>query len=326
MSTSVSRQPVLVTGATGFVGGEIALELQRSGYRVTALVRPGSDTSHLPGSDIVIAEGDVTDPDAVARAMEGQTYVCHAAALVPGTGASDHEFDPVNVEGTRIVCEAAINARVSRLLHVSTAHVFGIHRGSNVDEESDPATPHPGYDASKAKAEALVLNYAEGPLDAVIVNPAIVYGPRSRHSGRLIKLFINGKLPVIPLPNRNLSLVYSGDVATGARLALEAGARGERYILVAPPVTVREFITALAGASGKRLPRLSLPEWAVTIGVGAAWAARPITRWRPPVTIRGIREGGTVYDGGRAVRELGMEYTTIEAGLASTVEWITNTP
>jgi len=314
----------LVTGSTGLVGGEIALELQRSGYRVTALVRPGSDYSHLSGSDIVIAEGDVTDSDAVARAMDDQTYVCHAAALVPGTNASVSEFERVNVDGTRIVCEAAIEAGVSRLLHVSTAHVFGIHPGSNLDEESTPTMPHPGYDASKAKAEALVLDYAGGVLDAVIVNPAIVYGPRSRYSGRLINLFLRGRLPVIPLPERMLSLVYSGDVASGARLALESGVRGERYIFAAPELSMRELLTALAEASGRRSPRFSLPAWAAISGVRLAWAVSPVSRWRPPITAAGIRDGGTVYDGSKATRDLGLNYTPLNDGLATTVKWMIN--
>ena len=309
-----------MTGATGFVGGEIALEFQRSGYRVTALVRPGSDRSHLAGHDIALVEGDVTDPDAVARAMRGQKYVCHAAALVPGTGASDAEYELVNTGGTRIVCEAAIEASVSRLLHVSTAHVFGVHPGALVDEETTPSgSAHAGYDASKAKAEALVIGYATDALDTVVVNPVAVFGPRSRHSGRLINLFLRGKLPVIPMPERVLSLVYSGDVARGARLALESGGRGERYMLAGPTVTVREFIQGLAGASGRRTPRLSLPGWFVALGVTAAWAVHPITRWRPPVTVAGIRDGGTIFDGSKATRELGMKYTPVDVGLACTV-------
>lgn len=316
---------MLVTGTTGFVGGAIALEFQRAGYRVTALVRPGSDRSYLAGHDIAFVEGDVTDANSVATAMKGQTYVCHAAALVPGTGASEEDFQLVNVDGTRIVCEAAVEAGVSRLIHVSTTNVFGSQPGELVDEESPPPTsPHAGYDTSKAKAEELVLEYASGPLDAVVVNPATVYGPRSGHSGRLISLFLRGRLPVIPLPKRVLSLVYLEDVALGSRLALELGDRGERYILAGPAVTVRDFVQGLSNASGRRAPRLSLPGWIVAAGVAAAWAVRPVTRWRPPVTLAGIRHGGTIYDGGKAARKLGIKYTPVDVGLTITVEWVAN--
>jgi dihydroflavonol-4-reductase len=312
-----------VTGATGFLGGEIATELQLAGYEVTAIVRPGSDSSHLLEQGIVLVEGDVTNPIDMARAMQGQAFVCHAAALVPGSGADATEFEWVNVGGTRTVCEAAVEAGVTRLLHVSTAHVFGIQPGAIINESSTPVLhPHEGYDASKVAAEAVVAEYSSARLDSVVINPAVVFGPRSRYSGRLINLFLNGRLPVIPLPDRTLSLVYSGDVGRGARLALELGKPGEHYILAGPTVTVREFIGVLANVSGRRTPRLYLPSWAVTLGVAAARTVSPITRWRPPVTLAGIRHGGTVYDGRRAERELGLKYTPLEDALATTVEWL----
>ena len=325
MSTYDSQPRILVTGATGFLGGEIAREFKRSGYHVTALVRPGSDSSQLSDGEIDIVEGDITDFEAVRAAMDGQTYVCHAAALVPGRGASCSEFERVNVGGTKVACEAALETGVSRFLYISTAHVFGLDSGSSVNEESKPSIPaHPGYDESKVRAEALVRNSAVKSLDSVIVNPTTAFGPGSRHSGRLINLFLRNRLPVIPIPNRELSLVYSGDVARGARLALELGERGERYILAAPKVTVREFLKSLGSASGRHPPRLSLPAWLVISAVKIAWVVSAITRWRPPVTVAGIRHGGTVYDGSKAIRELGLEYTPLEIGLTNTAEWMSN--
>jgi nucleoside-diphosphate-sugar epimerase len=255
--------------------------------------------------------------------MAGKKYVCHAAALVPGTGAADSEFERVNVGGTRTVCEAAVDAGVSRLLHVSTVYVFGIHPGALVDENSTPlVAPHAGYDSSKVDAETVVMAFASKSLDVVVVNPAVVFGPRSRYSGRLINLFLRRLLPAVPLPNRMLSLVYSDDVARGARLALEKGQPGERYILAGPSVTVRDFMNALARASGRSAPRFTFPEWLVTAGVSAAWAVSPVTRWKPPVTVSGIRHGGTLYDGGRAEIELGLDYTPLDESLAATVAWM----
>ena len=201
--------------------------------------------------------------------------------------------------------------------------MFGILPGATITENTTPILPpHAGYDASKSAAEAVIAKYAAGQLDAVVINPTAVFGPRSRHSGRLIRLFLNGHLPAIPLPDRTLSLVYSGDVGRGARLALELGERGEHYILAGPTITVREFIEALASASGRRPPRISLPPWVVAAAVAAAWTVSSITRWRPPVTLAGIRCGGTVYDGHRAEQDLGVEYTPLDVALISTVEWL----
>ena len=270
-----------------------------------------------------MVEGDVTRQDDVERAMDGQTFVCHAAALVPGSGASDAEFDQVNVGGTRNVCKAAVGVGVTRLLYVSTAHVFGIRPGATLTERDSPVgLPHPGYDSSKSAAEAIIAEHAANKLDSVIINPAVAFGPRSRHSSRLISLFLKGRLPVLPLPNRTLSLVYSGDVGRGGRLALENGKRGERYILAGRPVQIREFIETLAAVSGRKPPRFSLPDRVVAAAVATAWSMSAITRWRPPVTVSGIRNGGTIYDGGRAERELGLAYTPLDDALRSTVEWL----
>jgi len=311
----------LVTGATGFLGRRIAREFDRSDYQVTALVRPGSDRALLSDRDITFIEGDITNSGDVARAMEGQTFVCHAAALVPGNNGSDDEYHRVNVGGTRTVCDRAIAAGVTRLLYLSTTHVFGIHPGLRVDETTTPTVPpNTGYDNSKIIAEEIVMDHAGGELDSVVINPTTVYGPGSRHSGRLITLFIRGRLPVIPIPEKSLSLVYSGDVALGARLALEIGARGERHILAGPTTTVREFIHTLARVSGKRAPRISLPGWLVASGVSAAWTVSPITRWKPPVTVAGVRRSGTIYDGGKATTVLGLDYTSIDNGLMATLE------
>ena len=151
VSTGDSHPTVLVTGASGFVGGEIALELDRSGYKVSAMVRPGSDLSRLAGRDITVVEGDIRNADDVARAMEGQDFVCHAAALVPGSGGSDDEYQAVNVGGTRTVCDRAIAGGISRLLYLSTTHVFGIHPGLRADETSTSTSPpNAGYDESLA--------------------------------------------------------------------------------------------------------------------------------------------------------------------------------
>jgi nucleoside-diphosphate-sugar epimerase len=243
--------------------------------------------------------------------------------LVPGSGADDAEFERVNVSGTRNVCEASVEAGVSRMLFVSTVHSFGIHPGEKVDETTIPSKPfHTGYDASKARAEEVVLEFASTTLDAVVINPTVVFGPRSRHSGRLISMFLRGRLPAIPLPGRQLSLVYSGDVARGARLALENGKRGERYILANPGVTIREFVQELAGVSGRSAPRLSVPGWLAAAGIAVLWGLSPMTRWKPPVTVAGIRHGGTIYDGGRANSELHLDYTSLEDALADTVEWM----
>jgi len=114
--------------------------------------------------------------------------------------------------------------------------------------------------------------------------------------------------------------VYVEDVARGIRLALEKGGAGERYILASEAISTRNFIQTLANVTGRRPPRLSVPTWLVQAGVSFLWFLSPVTRWRPPITPAGIRQGGTVYDGSKATRELGLKYTDLGTALHETVE------
>ena len=318
---SVETMPsVLVTGATGMVGTAVAQELLDNGYTVRALARPGSDTTALEMDGIPLFIGDINDGDAVAAAVSGVDYVCHVAGLVPGSTRDSSEFHDVNVKGTRTVRDASVAAGVRRILHVSTVHTFGKRPGSVIDELSDlEIDPHLGYDSSKISAEEIMLETDSGT-EVVVVNPTVIFGPRSSHAGRILQMFVKGRLPVTPLPDRSLSLVYVADVARGVRLALEEGRTGQRYILASEAISTRNFIQTLANVTGRKPPRFSVPTWLVQAVVSFFWLVSPITRWRPPITPAGIREGGTVYDGSKATRELGLEYTDLGVALRETVE------
>jgi len=329
MTPENNRVPgkILVTGVTGAIGGRIARLLVAEGRVVVGLVRPESDRSLLNDIDIELVEGDVTDLSSLESAMDGCAGVIHSAGLVPGGGASEEAFHKVNSDGTQNVIAAAISSEIVRLVHVSTVNVMPILPGVTVTEDApSPALPHAGYDESKVAAERAVLEASKGLLNAVVVNPAVVFGPGTRSSARIIRAFVRGRLPFVPLPNRRMSMVYVDDVAHGCILALDKGARGERYILSNPAITISEFIDELAAVTGRRRPRLTLPAWLAALAVGTLWSIRPVTRWRPPVTVSGVRRGGTLYDGSRAERELGLGYTDLSDALRATVEWILAEP
>jgi dihydroflavonol-4-reductase len=255
--------------------------------------------------------------------MRGCRYVVHAAGIIPGSGATEASFKRVNSDGTRNVISAAESSGIDRMVHVSTVNVLPIMPGKPVDEDAGPPEhPHPGYDESKLSAEQAVLEASRDQLNAVVVNPAVVFGPGLGASSRIIRAFVRGRLPFVPLPGRSMSMVYVDDVARGCLLALKNGVRGERYILSNPPITISDFIDELAAVSGRRRPRLSFPSWIAVLAIGALWLIRPVTRWTPPVTVAGVRHGGTLYDGTRAERDLGLEYTRLHDALSDTVRWI----
>ena len=313
----------LITGITGGVGGALARRLISDGRPVVGLVRPEADLGPLQELGVECIEGDVTDLASLETAMRGCKFVIHAAGLVPGREASEQSFRAVNAGGTRNVVSAAISTGIERLVHVSSVNVLPIRPGETVAEDAPPPEfPHAGYDESKLEAEQAVLSASKDRLDAVVVLPAVIFGPGMGASGRIIRAFVRGRLPFVPLPGRRMSMVYVDDVALGCLLALDKGARGRRYILSNPPVTISDFIDQLAEVTGRRRPRLSLPSWLAAMAVGAAWAVRPITRWRPPVTVTGVRRGGTLYDGSLSEQELGLTYTDLRDALAATVDGI----
>ena len=314
------QRTLLVTGATGMVGGRVAALALSSGWEVRALVRDGSDTIELQKLEVELVMGDICDPAAVSRAIDGCDYVCHAAALVPGATRDMTNFDRVNVGGTENVLAGAEKAGIIRLVLISTVNTLAASPGTVGDESAPaPSDPHPGYDISKLQAEKLVVEAGAAGMNAVIVSPAIVLGSGSRGIGRVIATFLRGRLPVIPFPDRRVSLVFVDDVARGCLAALERGQAGERYILANPPVTVREFINELAAISGKRPPRLSTPTWLTALVIGAAWKLTPLTRWQPPITVQGVKGGGASFDGSRAERDLGVDYTSLADALNETV-------
>ncbi len=272
----------LVTGASGMLGSRLVEMLIGNGWKVAAYIQPGSDESDIAAAGAEIHRGDITDAAALRNAAEGCRAIFHAAALVPGSGASEQEFHRVNVDGTRNVLNVAAEISAQRVVHVSTVNTIAGQPGAVVDESAGPpADVHRGYDASKIAGEQLALEYAAKRLDVVVVNPAVMFGPRSRYSARIINLFLRGRMPILPAPSRQMSFAFVDDAAVACLLAMANGERGQRYIVASPPVSLGEFVGTLAEVSGRRGPRISLPSGLIALGVDALRLTSPVTRWIP---------------------------------------------
>lgn len=307
------------------VGGGIARRLLERGGRVRAFVRSDAGPSRVTvkelealGAEIVY--GDVTDPPSVAAAMDGCSDIYHCAALVDPFHWNLADFDRVNVGGTRNVLDAALASGVRRFLHMSSVAALGAEPGTRADETTTPFGPwRPGYGRSKFMSEELV-RAASDEIHVVSVNPAIVFGPGDRYLVRLIRAFVRGRLPAIAFIRRPMPLVYVDDVARGSLLALEHGASGARYVFAQPTVTVGEFFAELSIASGRRPPRVRLPDWLAIAGA-MCWSGVSLARRRrsPVSSFRALRIGPVKFDGGRAGRELGLEYTPFRDAVSATV-------
>jgi dihydroflavonol-4-reductase len=302
---------ILVTGATGFLGSHLCCRLVHEGHEVTAFRRLTSDVAPLADLKVHFALGDISEPDSIIRAVQGQEVVIHAAAHLAYWRLLKDVQIQVNVGGTRHVVQACLQQRVSRLLHVSSVAAVGIPVGADqpADETFAFNLEHSGlnYHISKWQAEAEVRKGASLGLDAVIVNPSAVYGPfRARYRGGEFLEKVR-RQRVVPYYRGGISVVHVDDVVDGILHTLRSGRRGERYILGGDNLTLRKLATLLARRL--ELQRTLVPIPGLVTGVAAA-ILEPFSRFsgkRPRVTrdIHYCSSRFQYYDSGKAKTELG---------------------
>jgi dihydroflavonol-4-reductase len=321
---------VAVTGATGFVGHQVAMQLLHQGAAVTALVRPTSNRSHLAAAGVCYREGHLEDRTSIVRACSGCDILFHVAAGVH-VGEDWDLAVRSNVLGTRNVVAAARAAGVRRLVHTSSIAAVGIADGPSVLDET--ASWNLGrlrvpYCTTKRRAEEQVLAHGGKGLDVVVVNPASVVGPDDYHEsgfGTVCRRFWRGHMP-LHFGGGN-SYVDVRDVAAGHLLAAEHGRAGERYILGGTNLTYTAFFAELARLVEWPIFRLRLPN-AVAPMVAAldSWFGSKRHKW-PYLTRSQARllSGFFYFSSAKAIRELGYQPRPARASLADAYTfWLNN--
>jgi len=316
-------KPVLVTGASGFVGFHVARALVEQGFPVRALVRPASRLKDL---DIEVSVGDLRDPGSLVRAVEGCGVVFHVAADYRLWARNPQELLDSNVSGTRNILEASRRAGVERVVYTSTVGCISFPPGDLGSEDTPVALAEMTgiYKRSKFMAEQVALEYAASGFPVVIVNPTAPVGDHDSKptpTGKIIVDFLRGDLPAFI--DTGLNLVDVRDVALGHLQALERGRPGERYILGCENLTLAQILDRLAKVSGLKAPAYRLP-------YGVAWVAGVIsTGWarltgqepRAPLdAVRMARKKMWVSQE-KAVRELGFSPGPVDEALRRAVEW-----
>src|SRR5271154_158370 len=317
----------LVTGASGFVGSHVARQLVNAGQPVRVLVRRGSNLAALGGLHVECFEGDLRDTSSLERAMLGVRRVYHVAADYRLWTPRPEEIYETNVEGTRRLLAAAKSAGVERIVYTSTVATIAVPRHGALPNEETRATLDEmigHYKRSKFLAEQAAIEAARAGVPVVIVNPTAPVGAwdwKPTPTGRIILDFLKGKMPAYVDTGLNVAAVE--DIAAGHLLAAEKGRIGERYILGARNMTLKQILDALSAITGRPAPRVRLPH---AIALAAGYADELFSRLagrEPQIPVEGVKMSRhrMFVESDKAARELGYKPTSVEAALERAVRW-----
>jgi nucleoside-diphosphate-sugar epimerase len=346
-----SSKLIFVTGGSGLVGSHVVEEALRRGHRVRALVRASSKTEQLDRWGVEKVPGDLADPDALRRGVDGADWVINCAAKVGDWGELD-DFRKLNVDALMLLLDAAAAAKVARFVHVSSLGVYEGRDHHGTDETTPPAINSlDAYTRSKTEAEYLALAYAgkapaavldglpyvKGVLErakgagaglpVAIVRPGFIYGERDRTVlPKLLKSLRSGIFRYFGSGEQALNCIYVKNLVHGIFLAAESPAAvGEVFNLTdGALVTKRQFVGTVAREAGLPEPRRRIPLWlARTLATLLERRARRKGATEPPLVNKARYKFLGLhldYSTEKARRVLGYNppYTT-EQGLAAAV-------
>jgi len=319
----------LVTGAAGFVGSAVVKKLLERGVEVRALARPTSDLRNLEGLPIEVVTGDLTDPASLAAACRGCDVVFHVAADYRLWVPDPDRMMAANVQGTRQLIEAALNAGVQRIVYTSSVAALAAMPKGEIADETTPITLEKvvgTYKRSKYLAEREVDRLVEEKQAPVVtVNPAAPVGPgdiKPTPTGRMILQAAKGAIPAYV--DTGLNVVHVDDVAEGHLLAWERGRIGERYILGSENLYLRDMLTLITEIAGARPPRIRLnPDMLMPVAAISELTARLLPNFEPMVTRDTLKMSKKTmfFHADKAKRELGFAPREAREAISDAIQW-----
>ncbi|MDZ8259496.1 hopanoid-associated sugar epimerase [Nostoc sp. ChiQUE01b] len=317
---------VFVTGGTGFIGAHLVRLLLQQGYTVKALVRHSSNLENLRGLEVEIVKGDLNDPN-LWQQMGGCQYLFHVAAHYSLWQKDQELLHRHNVLGTRNVLAAARKANIERTVYTSSVAAIGVGSSGEVVDEThqSPLEKLVGnYKKSKFLAEQEAIQAVAKGQEVVIVNPSSPIGSldiKPTPTGDIILRFLRRQMPFYL--DTGLNFIDVRDVAWGHLLALQRGKSGDRYILGHQNLSLKELLEQLADITGLSAPQRTVP---ALLPLSVAWVDEKILAplgKSPSVPLDGVRmaKQPMYYNAAKAVRELGLPQSSLNAALKDAVDW-----
>ena len=322
--------PVVVTGATGFIGSRVARILRARGDDVVAIVRDSASAAaeRLRADGAQVVAGDLGSEEALRTVMTGAAGVIHIAGdYRVGIPASERPaMYEANVDATQRLLDAAIAVGVPRIVYISTVNVFGNTHGRIPDEtyHRDLAEGFVSYyDETKYLAHVAAEARIEAGAPIIIVQPGTVYGADD-HSGigAQLKAAYDGTAGFITFASTGISPTHVDDIASGIVAAFDRGRLGEAYILTATNTRLGEAMRVAARLAGRKPPRLTIPN--AVLRLGSRLSPNGGAMLGVPPNLREIVSSadGVTYWGSsaKAVAELGFVPRSLEVGLRDAFE------
>lgn len=321
------RKKVLVTGASGLLGGNVARDLYRKGYDIRLLVRPTADLKALADIPSELFHGDIGDAAAVDQAVKGCDYVVHAASVTSPWGVRYREYETVNIKGTEHVAEACLKHGVRRLVYVGTANSIGPGTRYKPGNELNAFSLHyvnSGYINSKYIAQQYILEQVERRgLPAVILNPTFMLGAYDSKPSSGQMLLYGWKKKILFYPPGGKNFVHVDDVCAAVSQALTRGKVGSFYLVAGKNLSYADFFRLLNGVTGQKNLRIRIPAPLLkTAGVfGSLFATvtgRPVRLTYASARLLCLYN---YYSGRKAERELDIRYTSTAKAISQALDW-----
>ncbi|KAK8951572.1 hypothetical protein KSP39_PZI003417 [Platanthera zijinensis] len=331
---------ILVTGASGYLGGNLCRALIADGHAVRVFVRPSSDLSSLGGGGVgegrdsspEIAYGDITDLSSLLEACSGCEVIFHTAAIVEPWLPDPSKFSSVNVGGLRNILEAYKQIKtIKKIIYTSSFFALGFTDGYVADEKQ----VHPGkvfcteYEKSKAIADKIALEAATNGVPIVLLYPGVIYGPGKLTTGNIVAQILierfGGRLPgYIGHGSDMFSFVHIEDLISGHIAAMQRAKVGERYLLSGENASFKNIFDIAAAITHTSKPKFHIPMWLIEAYGWISVFFAKMTGKLPLISYPTVKVLGHqwAYSCEKAREELGYCPRGLNEGLAEMLPWL----